>query len=260
MKVLGRFDRTEVERRLESTGLIDAIRRRGYHDIRTTLATSGMALPHIQVHGSRSGMEALLLDACLAETRVEADYFRRRGVACGDVSLLLVYWVREQDPSREFTPTRPPLPLQQHPGLGVLPIAFRVVRAMAEDIGSDGIACLPKLYHDAYIFYRTRLFLFLDGVEQGRFQRLQESLSHLPLGHASLALLDGHVRAVDGRPMVWSPDYQVCPLSDRLTRYFHSDEYAAQVSSGMNAGGFTCAAMDLLPTIAHATDGGSTPS
>lgn len=260
MKVLGRFDRAEVVRRLEAAGLIDAIRRRGYRDIRTELATVGMALPHIQVHATRRGEEALLLDACLAETRVEADYFRRRGFLCDDVSLLLVYWVREQDPSREFTPTRPPLPLQQHPGLGVLPIAFRVVRAMAADVGSDGIACLPKLYHDAYIFFRTRLFLFLDGVEQGRFQRLMESLSHLPLGHASLAMLDGHVRDAEGRPKLWSPEYQVCPLSDRLTRYFHSDEYAAQVRSGMNAGGFTCAAMELLPTIADATDGGSTPS
>lgn len=258
MKVLGRFTRDDLASRFAATGLMDAVRRKGYRDMRVAIETAGMALPHIQLLANRDGREHLLLDACLTTTMVDAAYFAARGIP-GDepISLLLVYWVREQDPSREFTPERPPLPLQEHPGLGVLPIAFRVVREMAVEIRSDGIACLPKLYHDAYIFYRSRLFLFLDGAEQGRFQRLQQVLADLPLGHASIALLDGHVRDASGQPWLWSPGYQVCPLSDRLTRYLHSDEYAAQVNAGMGAAQFTCAAMNLLPSIAASAGGSS---
>lgn len=261
MKVLGRFDRDELERRFAAAGLLDAVARRGYRELRIDVEDEGMALPHVRLVGRRHGPEVMLLDACLAESTVPPEYFATRGfVMTRPVSLLVAYWVREQDPSRSFTPERPPLPLQQHPGLGVLPIAFRVVREMATEIGKDGIGCLPKLYHDAYIFLRSRLFLFLDGREQGRFQRLQADLAAMPLGHASLALLDGHVRDETGDAVLWAPGQQVFPLSERLTAYFHSEEYASQVESGMKETAFSCAALDLSLSAGRLPSCGSEPT
>jgi hypothetical protein len=248
MSVLGRFDRDEIERRLDAAGLLAAVRARGFGDLAVSLDERDMGIPHIRLRAEKDGNRFLLLDACLSETVIHEGFFADRGVTLDrPVELIVVFWVREQDPTRPFRPERPPLPLQEHPGLGVLPLAFRVVRDMALDLGKDGVAAMPKFFHDACIFYRSRLFLFLDGGEQGRFERLLTDLSPLPLGHASLALLDGHVREGTGRPVIWSPGYQVCPLSERLTAYFNSGEYAARVDAGVEEFHYRCEAMNLLP-------------
>lgn len=248
MSILDRFDRNEIERRLDAAGLLTAVRARGFGDLAVSLDERGMGIPHVRLHAEKEGNRVLLLDACLSESVIREDFFSHRGLTIDrEVNLLVAFWVREQDPTRPFRADRPPLPLQEHPGLGVLPLAFRVARDMALDLGKDGVAAMPKFFHDACIFYRSRLFLFLDGGEQGRFERLLDDLSPMPLGHASLALLDGHVRDAAGRPVIWSPGLQVCPLSERLTAYFNSGEYAASVDAGIDEVRYSCEAMNLVP-------------
>jgi hypothetical protein len=148
------------------------------------------------------------------------------------LDLLLVHWVREEDPTRPFSPSRPPLPLQEHPGLGVLRRAFRVAVRMASELGVDGVGNRPKFFHDAVLFQRAPLFLFLSGVEQGRFEALRRDLAALSLRDASLAVAGWCVRDETGGGVRWDPGYLVFPLSDRLTAHFHAPGYAAAVAAG----------------------------
>jgi hypothetical protein len=103
---------------------------------------------------------------------------------------------------------------------------------MARELGKDGVACVPKFYHDAALFHRSRLFLFLDGIEQGRFEALTRDLTALPLSDASLAVAGGCVRDREGDALDWRPGLQVLPLSAVLAAYFHSSLYAAHVARG----------------------------
>lgn len=128
---------------------------------------------------------------------------------------------------------------------------------MATDLRRDGVGAVPKFFHDAWIFQRARLFRFLDAREQGRFERLAADLAALPLAHASLALLDGHVRDTAGAPVLWAPGFQVCPLSRRLTAWFDSGEYAARVAAGRDEARFHCAPLDLLPAPVSAPAAGA---
>ena len=254
-KVLRRFDATDLRRRFGTAGLLQAVERRGFTDLRVSIRSAATALPHVELHGSKAGRNLLLLEACLSEATVPASFFAERGFSvAGTTELAVAYWVREQDPSRPFTGRRPPLPLQEHPGLGVLPLAFRVIRDIAVDLGKDGVACVPKFYHDAYIFYRSRLFLFLDGREQGRFERLMSDLARVPLAHASWALVDRHVRDQRGGAVEWRPGFQVCPLSDQLTTYFNSGEYAALVDDGAAQDQYFCEEKDYLPALVASTE------
>lgn len=250
MKALTQLDATELDHRFRAAGLIDAIATRGFHDVDIGIRRPATGLPHITMHAWRNGIRALLLDACLTEATVR-DVRLAPGADADpeSVELLVAYWVREQDPTRPFVAQRPPLPLQDHPGLGVLPSAFRVLRTLARDLGKDGVAAVPKFFHDAVIFYRSRLFLFLDGTEQGRFERMLADLAPLPLAHATLALLDGHVRAGNDRPIRWAPGFQVHPISDRLTAYLNSGEYAEAVDRGVAECGYRCEPMNLLPAV-----------
>ena len=254
MNLLSRFDRCDIERRFAKVGLLDAVASKGFSELRVSIDDTGTGVPHVRLHGAKQGRQLLLLDACLSEAVVREPFFEKRGFSVTrPLELAVAFWVREQDPTVPFSAARPPLPLQEHPGLGVLPYAFRVIRDIAVELGKDGIAAVPKYFHDAYIFYHSRLFLFLDGREQGRFQRLLVDLAALPLGHASLAMLDGHVRDEEGRAVLWSPGYQVCPLGDQLTAYFNSGEYARLVDVGVAEHRYDYEAMNLLPSVIEST-------
>jgi hypothetical protein len=239
-KVLERYDAATLRRLFEDAGVIGALHRKGFSDIEVVVEGAGCALPHALLFGHKAGGRRLLLDACVGEATVQPAFFARRDYSMErPIELAVVHWVREEDPTAAFATDRPALPLQNHPGLGVLRLAFRVIVRIATDLGKDGIASVPKFYHDAVIFLHSRLFLFLDGEEQGRFEALARDLRHLRLGDASLAVLRGAVRDAHGLVAKWVPGYQVLPLSPSLTAYFHSRHYAAHVSDGLSQWSFT---------------------
>jgi hypothetical protein len=228
--ILGRYDAPAIRRLFAEEGILAAVAERGFTDVHLRVQARGHVLPHARLYGRKHARRWLLLDACVGEARVQPDYFAVRGHAVDrPLDLVVVHWVREQDPTAGFSPDRPPLLLQWHPGLGVLRRTFRVVVRMAEELGKDAVVNVPKFYHDAFLFFRSRLFLFLDAAEQGRFEALARDLHNLSLRDASLALLGRCVRDAAGKPLVWAPGYQVFPVSALVTAYFHSAHYCADV-------------------------------
>ncbi|HUI26365.1 MAG TPA: hypothetical protein VL403_09810 [Candidatus Kryptonia bacterium] len=248
-RVLGRYDAAAIHDLFADAGVLAALTRKGFDHLEVRLEDRGGSLPHIVLSGCKRGEPFLLLDACLGEAVVRPEFFARRGYPMErPVELAVIRWVREQDPTAQFRPDRPRLPLQRHPGLGVLRHAFRIVVRMAADLGKDGVASVPKFFHDAVIFHRSRLFLFLDGAEQGRFEALARDLRSLSLGDASLALVSRCVHEVQRGVIEWFPGYQVFPISPPLTGYFHSDEYAARVTEALQAHRFVCSLEELSRT------------
>lgn len=239
-KVLDRYDALALHRLFAEVGMVETLGRKGFGALDVVVESTGRALPHALLFGHKAGQRFLLLDACVGEATVQPAFFTQRGYPLEQpVELVVVHWVREEDPTASFATDRPPLPLQEHPGLGVLRQAFRVIAHIAADLGKDGVASVPKFFHDAAIFFHSRLFLFLDGEEQGRFEALARDLRHLPLGSASLAVARGAVHDADGGATQWLAGYQVFPLSAALTAYFHSGQYTTQVDSGLARWRFT---------------------
>jgi hypothetical protein len=146
--------------------------------------------------------------------------------------VIVIFWAREQDPTARFVADRPRLPLQDHPGLGVLKRVFRIGARIAAEMEKDGLAAYPKFPHDAIIFFRSRLFMFLHGEEQGKLEAMWRDLGHLGLRDFSLAVSAGAAHDEAGRVVRWQPGLQVCPLSDVLREHFNSNAYADAV---MNA-------------------------
>lgn len=250
-RLLGRFDAPDIRARLAEVGVLRALEAKGFDSIDVTVDVTTHALPCALVSGSHGGTRHLLLEACVGELTVGTAFFARHDHPVDrPMSLVLAYWLREQDPTRPFSTDRPLLPLQRHPGLGVLRRTFHVIRGMAQELGRDGIASMPKFFHDALLFYRSRLFLFLDGSEQGRFEGLVRDLAGVALADASIALIAGCVRDDAGNVVSWSPGYQVFPISEPLLGYFNGATYAAHVAGALERSRFTCS----LPLLAAARD------
>lgn len=252
-----RYDSAALMRLLEEVGVLESLRAKGFGELALSIDSTGLALPHIALRANKAGRTHLLLETCLRRVSVAAD------VACdggpggdGRLDLVLVHWVREQDPTADFTLGRPPLLLQDHPGLGVLRRAFRVAVRIGADLGVDGVASLPKFFHDAVIFHRSRLFLFLDGTEQGRFEALERDLGALKLRDATVAVAAWCVRGQCDRVVRWQPGYQAFPLSARLTAHFHSPDYAAAVAAARDGHRFQ---VDAAALAAACTQIGPVP-
>lgn len=251
--VLGRYDAAALYAQFAAAGIFTVLRARGFDDFEVHVETAGRAMPHIVLYAHKGGMRLLLIDGCIGEATVRPDYFARRGsIMHRPIELAVVHWMREQDPSACFSSDRPALPLQEHPGLGILRRAFRVVVHLANELGKDGIVSVPKFYHDAVIFYRSRLFLFLDPTEQGVFEALLRDFEGVALADASIALISGCVRDGNDTVTSWSPGYQVFPLTSELVEYFHSPGYAEVVEAALGTHEFQldAAALDRVrPTV-----------
>jgi hypothetical protein len=230
--LLGRYDASGVSDRFAAAGIYKVLEAKSFADFEVVIDAPEQGISHTRLFARKHGEKHLLLDACVTELAVSADFFRRQDYPLdGPLDLMCLYWLREEDPTAEFTAERPPLPLQQHPGLGILRLAFQVVLHMARESGKDGVACMPKFFHDAVIFFHSRLFLFLDAEQQGRFEALMRDLRPLSLGTASLLLAADGVRGSDGKIARWTFAPQVFPLSEALRDYFNSTQYARAVAA-----------------------------
>lgn len=238
--LLGRYDADALLGMFADAGVLDALGERGFSGFDVVIDDSSPPLTHTRLLADKAGARHLLVDACLTEVHLQPGQFERGGFP-GDTALDLIvaYWLREQDPTASFAPDHARLPLQDHPGLGVLKDVFQVALRIARDIGKDGIAALPKFFHDAAIFYRSRLFLFLDPVEQGRFEALTRDLAGLPLADATLALAGGAVRDGQGDVAEWTGGFQVMPLGPALADYFNGADYQRRCREAVGSSRFT---------------------
>lgn len=233
-RVMQRYDAAALRAMFAESGTLARLERKGFTDLEVEIDDGGRALPHTLLTGRKAGARHVLLDAILGEAVADPEVFARTGYAMPrPIELLVVHWLREEDPTAAFAADRPALPLQHHPGLGILRSAFRVVVRIARELGKDGVASCPKFFHDAVIFQHSRLFLFLAGEEQGRFEALVRDLRSLSLGEASLAILEGVVRAADGSIVQWNPGFLVYPLSPDVTGFLHAPAYTEEVARAL---------------------------
>jgi hypothetical protein len=235
-KVLGNYDAPALLALLQEYGVGRVLQSRGFRGPDLSIDDRTGALVNRRLYGWKGGVRYLLLEAALREGAAELAPLGGRELA--SIDLLVVQWVKEQDPTARFSAEHPRLPLQDHPGLGVLRRVFRVALRLGRDLSKDGLASYPKYPHDAAIFYRSRLFLFADPAEQGRFTALLRDLGDLSLRDISLAVIGGCVRREDGgsgTAISWHPGLQIFPLASRLADYFNSAEYARGVEEAAHA-------------------------
>lgn len=160
-----------------------------------------------------------------------------RGGGPETLHVLAVLWVALQNPRASFTPDRPRLPGQDHPGLGVGRRFYEVLRGWAAAFGKDALWNVPEHYHNA-LFYAGQ-FRFLDPVEQGRFEALRRDLSRLRVADASFAIEEGRVRDEHGgRTVAWDPGAMVAPVSAALGGALTGAPYREAVAAARDAARF----------------------
>jgi acetoin utilization deacetylase AcuC-like enzyme len=198
-RLLGFYTRDGIEYALERYGLLPLIRRMGFDDLHVELDGHTLRL--------KSGKDAVL---------VELEVERK---TLGGSELLFVNWLSLRNPRAQFSKTRPQLPGQQVPGLGLADEATRLLVLIAERLGLGGVAFRPSWFHMAYAARHGSGFL--DPKRQGRFEALLRDLKPLPLLDATRAVAEGRVR-LNGEPYAWE--------AEPMVQWRHPDQHASDAA------------------------------
>lgn len=229
---LGRFTEQDLRALMEKVGLMDLIRSKGYSDLVFTLTRQDFT-SRLYVNHERPGKETRLIELILREGmfRPKKTFLERFDFKEG-LTMILVEWLALQDPKGSFTPERPKLPGQSHPGLGGLRNMQEMLYFFGQKSGKDAIVDVPQHYHAAVIYSRlytdiyARMYSFFSPVDAGLFKALTRDLDGRPLAQVSQAVgLGCLLNTVTGLHETWRPSEQIYPVTKRLHAYFECPEY-----------------------------------
>lgn len=223
-RLLDFYSQHGIELVMARYGLVDAMRQRGFVDLRVDLDASDRSHQILRVTGSRGAhIDVLLMELVVQRRWIAdpADDDRR-------IEMLSVEWLLMQDPTRFFNLDRPPLPGQKHPGLGVAIRMQELLVQLCLRLHLHGMIHRPSHFHTAVGSVGD--FVFVDPVEEGRTRAirglLSESVDEISWAVDAKALVWG-----DGTAYEWQAGEQVLPLSDGLRAWFEGPEYERAVAA-----------------------------
>lgn len=220
-RILDYYSRHGIEFALETYGVAEEVRNRGFTDLRLAIDPTDPERQHLTLHGTKDGKEHLLVDQVLRRVARPAP----PGLEpADDLQLLYIEWMLLQNPTEQFSLRYPQWPGQDHPGLGTGEQTMHLLFQAAKRLGLDAVAHHPSRYHIAFIGGGQSFFL--DPAIQGRFEAIREVLAPLDLAEAAWKMEREEVRwSDDGEPVEWIPEDVVFPASDRLLAYLGSPHY-----------------------------------
>jgi acetoin utilization deacetylase AcuC-like enzyme len=215
--LLGRYSRHAVEFGAERLGLLAALRRRGFTQLRFDFDLQNPAGETVRLLTGEEG-EVLL------ELRLRID----RSVLAGE-NLLRIEWLLIQDPHRQFTKERPALPGQQHPGMGLLREVVSLLSLVCGDLDLDGLVFTPSHYHIAA--QTERLFHFVDPQQEARFLDLKDALADKSLQEAIQIIERGKLVDTTTKEVFrWEPRPMLLATSHKLRHRLRRENFTRRVA------------------------------
>lgn len=223
-RFLGFYSLQGMELALERAGLLDRVRDLGYTRPTLEFDLDNPSGDTVRLFGDPARTELLI------ETRLRVDRAAVPGLA-----LLRIEWLLMQNPRTRFSPQRPRLPGQKHPGLGMLSDIMAMMVLACDRLRLDGLLFVPAHYHTAS---QGRKYLrFLNPADEAFVRGMERALAGVPLHEATHAV--EQKRIVDGRTgrfVDWRSMPMVMPVTDRLKERVAGAGYekkVAEAAAGM---------------------------
>ncbi|KAL7715339.1 Uncharacterized protein QTN25_007262 [Entamoeba marina] len=142
-----------------------------------------------------------------------------------DLDLTIIDWLRLQDYRRQPSKNNMILPNQIHPGLGIGHEIEEFLLHIVEKKGRDGLMNTPEHWYNAYIYYTSSSFHFLNPAFEGFFRSVNESvrkdIQKYHLATVAWAIAQGKLYHIPtSTPVKWVTQEQICPVSKRMKAYF----------------------------------------
>ncbi len=220
LRLLNFYTRHGVEVALERYGILEKVRKRGYQFFDVEIDPKDPARQVVKVFGKRDERDYphLLVELVLRRQWISSPLPEQERL-----EVLTIEWLLLQDPLRNFTLDRPPLPGQDHPGLGIaMDIQELLVRSCLR-LRLHGLLDRPAHFHNAAgVAHRCH---FLDARAEGRFRALLKLAKNEGIVEVSEAIDQGRLKTKAGETIPWEAVDHLLPVSDELKEYFNSNSY-----------------------------------
>jgi len=189
-RFLGTFSRYAVEFALVEYGLMDRLLKLGFEELRVAIDLEDPLGHTLRVQ--TGGAEPMVV----MELKLQIDRHSHPGN-----SFLSIEWLLIQDARSKFEMSRPLLPGQKHPGLGLLRDTAAVLVVLSERLELDGLIFTPSHYHLAAI--SRPLATCAAPTEEGWFRAIQKAVSGKDLLRATKAVESGKIidQSTGNRPI-----------------------------------------------------------
>lgn len=230
---MGRYTEEDVKAALEKSGFLPALRAKGLCQVLLQIEPLDPFLQALKLYHREVTPKQLLAEFRVRETVLAPR--RRLADGWGDQlpRVLAIEWLLLQNPNADFTPERPALPGQRHPGLGQARCVLKMLVQLAKRLELEAVTNFPQYYHNAILYQHD--FHFYDPVHEGKLHALARDGRGRTLAEISWAIDLGCVETADGERFCWESDLQILPLSQRLVKYFASAAYRRQAEQARAA-------------------------
>jgi ribosomal protein S21 len=221
---MGRYSIEQVRKAIEASSIRRDLQRKGLDDLVIQIRQLEDFDQALMVYHREVDPDRLLAEMRLREVQFKPQPRLRETFSTEPVIFLAIDWLLMQNPYADFTPERPALPGQAHPGLGVARKVLKLMIAHCLRNKIPGITNFPEYFHNAYL-YRSH-FRFYDPQAEGILYALYRDLTPQSISYMSWAIEFGCVRDVRADCYFeWQSSVQILPIQKKIARYFESSWY-----------------------------------
>ncbi len=234
---LGRYSMTEAIAVLGKKNFFREAKKRNLWPLAFDLDSSGYPVQRFQIFLEERKPENLIVDLKIREGHLAPKDYLRLDPAFYKYNFLILEWFTLQNPRLEFSRKRPPLPGQQHPGLGLGKKVVDLFVYLARLTRKDGLLAFPAYFHNALLF--SRYFRFLNPEKFAEVLAIEKAFPKIPFKHLAWIVYLNCLRQDNDKIYEWKAEELVYPINKALRDYFDSKAYKKRLKQGLKKRHFT---------------------
>lgn len=251
-RFLGIYGEQAILKTFEKFGLIDEAKKIGFSDFHINILAPDANRQSLEIRSSINSDLPPLAQFIMTEApKLTLAEHLAPDLTGHHFNTLVIQWILLQNPRAEFSASRPALPGQNFPGLGVGQKIKEMMVAFSEYNHYQMITNCPAFFHNALMYNPT--FLYLDPAKEGLLRALQRDLlKNIGLAKLSWGAYLSCIKLND-ETFAWGQsqtvshsditvqdnNIQVCPLCPELKAHFESSWYQDQVQAVMEKSHFS---------------------
>jgi len=228
---LGRYSMAESLAVLGKRNFFREAKKRNLWPLAFNLDSSGYPVQRFQIFLREKKTENLIVDLKIREGELAPKDYLHLDPAFYKYSFLILEWLTLQNPLLGFSEKRPPLPGQQHPGLGLRKKVVDIFVYLARLLHKDGLLAFPAYFHNAVLF--SRFFYFINPAKYAEVLAIEKAFPKIPFKHLAWIVYLNCLKYDNGQPYEWKAEEQVYPLRKELKAHFESSAYKRKVKQSL---------------------------